>query len=110
MAQGKKSFIHYGDLINSLEGLTDLEAGLLFKHILRYVNDQNPVCDDRVVNIAFEPIKQQLKRDLKDWETTKEGSHLFRNLSRFNNGHGRNLLTIQTNLPSLLKNLYPVKN
>lgn len=69
MAQGKKSFVLYCDLIHTLEKLPNDKAGELFKHILAYVNDLNPVNDDLVLNIAFEPIKQQLKRDLEKWET-----------------------------------------
>jgi uncharacterized phage protein (TIGR02220 family) len=33
-----------------------------------YVSDENPESEDLIVNIAFEPIKQQLKRDLKLFE------------------------------------------
>jgi hypothetical protein len=46
-------------------------AGKLLKHIYSYVNDENPICDNPLVNLAFEPIKLQLKRDLKTWESTK---------------------------------------
>jgi hypothetical protein len=38
---------------------------------MRYVNDQNPVTDNPLVDIAFEPIKQQLKRDLVKFEDVK---------------------------------------
>ena len=62
--EGKKSFILYCDIIHNLKELTNEEAGILFKHILSYVNDQNPILEDRLLKIAFEPIKQQLKRDL----------------------------------------------
>lgn len=48
--------------------LPDEKAGQLFKHILSYVNDENPVTDDLIIQIAFEPIKQQLKRDLVKWD------------------------------------------
>jgi len=72
MAKNKKSFILYADLLPTIEALSDKEAGVLFKHLLRYVNDQNPCCEDRLVAIVFEPIKQQLKRDLKDWEDERE--------------------------------------
>jgi hypothetical protein len=68
MAQGKNSFILYTDLVHTVEKLSDQKAGELFKHILRYVNDKYPVNDDILIQIAFEPIRQQLKRDLKDWE------------------------------------------
>jgi len=72
MAKDKKSFILYADQISLIEKLTDEEAGRLVKHLFEYVNDRNPVAVDRLTEIAFEPIKQQLKRDLKDWEETKE--------------------------------------
>ena len=67
MAENKKSFILYADLIHTVEKLPDDKAGELFKHILRYVNDQNPVTPDLLIEVTFEPIKQQLKRDLKKW-------------------------------------------
>ena len=68
MANNKKSFILYCDLIHTLEKMPDEKAGLLFKHLLRYVNDLNPTTNDLIVELTFEPIKQQLKRDLTNWE------------------------------------------
>ena len=68
MADGKTSFVLYSDLIHVVEQLPDEKAGKLFLHILQYVNDKDPKTDDIIINIAFEPIKQQLKRDLKKWE------------------------------------------
>jgi len=68
MANNKKSFILYCDLIHTIEHLTDEQAGNLFKHILNYVNDRNPITENVITKLAFEPIKQQLKRDLKDWD------------------------------------------
>ena len=65
MAENKKSFVLYCDLIHTIEQLTNEQAGDLFKHILRYVNDQNPEAKSVITKIAFEPIKQQLKRDLQ---------------------------------------------
>ena len=65
MAENKKSFILYCDIIHTIEKLDDVDAGKLFKHVLRYVNDMNPETDHLITQIAFEPIKQQLKRDLK---------------------------------------------
>jgi len=67
MAENKKSFLLYADLKHTLKKLPDEKAGQLFKHILSYVNDENPETDDLIIEIAFEPIKQQLKRDLKKW-------------------------------------------
>lgn len=71
MAENKKSFVLYADLIHTFEGLEDDEAGKLIKHVLRYVNDLNPISDNKIVNIAFTPIKQQLKRDLIKYEVKK---------------------------------------
>ncbi len=68
MAKDKKSFILYCDIIHTVEQLNDVDAGKLFKHVLRYVNDLNPEADDIITKIAFEPIKQQLKRDLEKYE------------------------------------------
>lgn len=71
MAEGKKSFILYADLIHTVKRMPHDKAGALFKTILEYVNDENPVLDDLLLEIAFEPIKQQLKRDLRKFEEFK---------------------------------------
>lgn len=76
MAQDKKGFILYADLIHTLEKLPNDLAGELFKHILRYVNDQEPKTENFTVDLVFEQIKQQLKRDLKKYETRAERSRL----------------------------------
>lgn len=68
MAENKKSFLLYCDLIHTIETMPNDKAGELFKHILRYVNDQNPETNDWILQMAFEPIKQQLKRDLVKYE------------------------------------------
>jgi hypothetical protein len=72
MAEGKKGIIVYADWITTFEELTDEEAGQLIKHFFRYVNDHDPEPQNRLIKIAFEPIKQQLKRDLKHWEEIRE--------------------------------------
>jgi hypothetical protein len=68
MAKDKKSFILYVDQKDLWNKLPDEIAGKLIKHIYSYVSDENPNSDDLIVEIAFEPIKQQLKRDLKLFE------------------------------------------
>ncbi len=68
MAKDKKSFLLYCDLIHTVEHMPSEKAGDLFKHILKYVNDENPITDDLIVKLTFEPIKQSLKRDLLKWE------------------------------------------
>lgn len=73
MAENKKSFVLYTDSQGLVNQLPDEIAGRLFKHIYSYVNDENPISNELLLNIAFEPIKMQLKRDLKRWEETKEG-------------------------------------
>jgi len=72
MAKDKKSFLLYTDVHFTVKKLTDEQAGKLFKHILSYVNDENPVMDDILLEIAFEPIKQSLKRDLRKYEDIRE--------------------------------------
>lgn len=72
MAQGKKSFVLYCDLIHIIDKMPDDKAGLLFKHLLSYVNDKNPETDDLIVSLTFEPIKLQMKRDLKKYENVCE--------------------------------------
>jgi hypothetical protein len=72
MAKEKKSFLLYVDLIHTIEKLNDEQTGRLFKHILRYVNDQNPEPQDQFTEVVFEPIKQSLKRDLVKYEGIRE--------------------------------------
>lgn len=72
MAKDKKSFILYCDYLHTFSELPDEFAGKLIKHILEYVNDKNPKSDDWMLNAAFNPIKQQLKRDLKKYEKIQE--------------------------------------
>lgn len=67
MAENKKSFLLYCDLIHTIEKMPDDKAGQLLKHILRYVNDLNPITDDLITQLTFEPIRQSLKRDLLKW-------------------------------------------
>lgn len=68
MAENKKSVLLYCDIIHTVEELSDTQAGKLFKHYLRYINDMNPDAPDKLTKVLFEPIKQNLKRDLKKWE------------------------------------------
>lgn len=72
MATNKKAVLIYADWIHTVEKLSEEEAGRIFKHLLRYVNDQNPEAPDRLTEITFEPWKQTMKRDLKKWEGEKE--------------------------------------
>ena len=75
MAKDKKSVLIYVDWIATFSKLEDDEAGRLIKHFFSYVNDLNPV-SDRLTELLFEPIKQQLKRDLKAYEQTCQRNSL----------------------------------
>lgn len=72
MAKDKKGFILYADQKALFEQLPNEKAGELIKFIFAYVNDENPLTEDLIINLAFTPIKQQLKRDLIKFEETKE--------------------------------------
>lgn len=71
MAEGKKSFVLYTEWLSTFDKMTDQEAGLLVKHLFRYVNDLNPE-SDRITELLFEPMKLQLKRDLNKFEQRKK--------------------------------------
>jgi hypothetical protein len=72
MADNKKSFVLYADLLKVVEQLPDEIAGKLFKIILSYVNDVEVCVEDLLLKIAFEPIKLQLERNLVKWDVIKE--------------------------------------
>ena len=74
MAEGKKSVLLYCDLIHTVNKLPDETAGKLFKHYLAYINDLNPITEDLLVEVAFEGVKQSLKRDLIKYEERAERS------------------------------------
>lgn len=77
MAKDKKSFILYCDIIHTVRLLSEKQKSELFMLILAYVNDENPNNpDDPIVKIAFEPIKQTLKRDLLKYEAIRERNRI----------------------------------
>lgn len=76
MAENKKSVLLYCDLIYTIEKMDNETAGQFFKHYLRYINDKNPETDNLLVELTFESVKQNLKRDLKKWENTKDSKSL----------------------------------
>ena len=87
MAKDKKSFVLYADLIHTVKKMNREDAGELLLHILKYVNDESPETDNLIVDLTFEPIKQQFKRDLKKWENTievKSKGGRIGNLKRWN--------------------------
>jgi uncharacterized protein (DUF779 family) len=72
MAQGKKSFIIYTDSRGMVNKLSNERAGILFKTLFSYCDDENPICDDEVIDMAFEHFKNILKRDLIKYENIVE--------------------------------------
>lgn len=100
MASGKNSFVLYTDLIHTVKKMSDSKAGELFKTILSYVNDENPIIEDLLIEIAFEPIKQALKRDLKKWEG-------FIDKQSYNGKLGGRPKKALTENPSLLEKTQP---
>ena len=70
MAENKKSFVAYADWKYTFDELSNEKAGELIKHIFAYVNDENPVSEDMLINAVFANIKHTLKRDLKRYEKT----------------------------------------
>ena len=77
MAEGKKSFQLYTDLIDfingsnvhnvEVEGMTDEEVGKLFRWILEYVNDLHPPIP-REIKYVVAIVKRQLDEDLESWK------------------------------------------
>ena len=72
MAKGKKTFIFYSDWINMIKEMPNEDAGILLKHILEYVNDEDPVTDNLLVKMAFGHMKPMLKADLDKWDNIRE--------------------------------------
>jgi len=76
MNKEKKSFVMYCDQYELFRKLPDEIAGKLIKHIFAYVNGDEDEIDDLLLQIAFEPIKQQLKRDLEKYKQFVEKQSL----------------------------------
>lgn len=72
MAEGKKTFIFYSDWINMVREMPDEDAGGLLKHILKYVNDENPTTENLLIKMAFGHIRPMLKKDLEKWDSIRE--------------------------------------
>ncbi len=95
MAKDKTSFILYTDIAPTVNKLPDEIAGKLFKLILSYVNDEKPEVEDLLLQIAFEPIKQQLKRNLVSWNESKEEKSIAGINSAFNKYRQRILNSVK---------------
>ena len=67
MEISKKSFVLYNDLIYTIEHLTNEEKGILFQHLLNYVNGIKTELEDRLLLVVWKPIERQLNRDLEKY-------------------------------------------
>ena len=72
MAENKKTFIFYSDWINMIREMPNEDAGQLLKHVLSYVNDEDPNTDNILVKMAFGHMMPLLKADLKNWEGIRD--------------------------------------
>lgn len=71
MTTNKKSFLLHIDSLDILDDLTNGQAGVLFKAIKAYQNDENFDLDS-IVKMAFIPFKNQFKRDDEKYTKTCE--------------------------------------
>lgn len=92
MAEDKKSFVLYSDLIHTVRKMPKEKQADLFMTILAYVNDENPIVDDLIVELVFEPIKLQMKRDLVKYENTKERRKEAGRIAGLKSGEARKTL------------------
>jgi hypothetical protein len=99
MATDKKSFLLYCDLIHTVSKMPNDKAGELFKHILQYVNNENPITDDLIIQLTFEPIKQSLKRDLQKYENIR-----LKNIENANKRWNKENATAYDRKPNYAKN------
>lgn len=97
MAEDKKSFVLYADLIHTVRKMPKDKQGELFMTILAYVNDENPVVDDLLIDLVFEPIKRQMKRDLTKYETTKERRKELGRIAGLKSGEARKVNVPKSN-------------
>ena len=89
MAEDKKAFVLYADLIHTVRKMPKEKQGELLMAILSYVNDENPIVDDLLVELVFEPVKRQMKRDLDKYEATKEKRRDLGRLAGLKSGETR---------------------
>jgi hypothetical protein len=95
MAEDKKAFVLYADLIHTVRKMPKEKQGELFMVILSYVNDENPIVEDLLIDLVFEPIKRQMKRDLSKYESVKEKRKESGRLAGLKSGEARRIKSNQ---------------
>lgn len=68
----KKSFVLYTDSSEVIDILTDEQAGVLLKSIMKYVKGEPVPEMDAVTKVAFIPIKNHIDRDTEKYNDTCE--------------------------------------
>lgn len=71
---------------------------------MAYVNDQNPIIHDLLLQVAFEPIKTALKRDLRAWEDIRLKRSEAGRKAMFNR-YNKDILTNPNTVKQSLTNL-----
>lgn len=71
MKEGKKSFIVYTDIKETLDKLTDEQAGKLIKGMVHYSDDGTIPEFGELLEFIFIPIRQQMDRDEEKWNGIK---------------------------------------
>jgi hypothetical protein len=72
MAKDKKTVQFYTDWYETFKALDNENAGKLIKHMFSFVNDEDPVSEDQLINILFIPFKATFERDLVKWKAMVE--------------------------------------
>ena len=68
MAKDKKTIQFYTDWHETFKALDNETAGKLIKHMFSFVNDEDPVSEDQLINLLFIPFKATFERDLVKWK------------------------------------------
>lgn len=74
MAENKKSFILYACWIERLEELSNTDAGILFKAVLRYVNGKKPFVISRL-QVLFDEMTEQIETEWRKFNPKTEKYH-----------------------------------
>ena len=68
----KNTFTLSKSLIGTVKHLTEQQAGVLFKAILAYSNDEKVVVNDKVANVLFQGVKYSLEKEKENWAETQK--------------------------------------
>ena len=107
MNEEKKSFIIYTDIIENILDLSDAEAGILFKGLLKYSDTGiEQTFEDRLVKHNYMTIRRQMNRDFEKWKGIKEARSRAGKLggAKKGNQNAKKDKTLQDDNTSVIKN------